>query len=291
MFRLLAGSVLAVALSSSAFSQQAVTFPTIPSQRLPHAGQAEAILTLPPQAEGRVPAVVVIHDYGGYAGPHQYEYYGAALREAGIATLGLILFPRGSKQMQSQPPSYFLGHAFGAIKYLSSLSNINPDRIGIMGFSLGGVLSMYTASAVLASEHLGSGRRFAAHVPLYPACWVHEANARAAQKLTLAGAYARLTGAPIHILAGAKDQLDDPDTCHKFIEALSLDARKSVVLTMFPSATHNWDVGRSYRYFDRYACKGKGCDVDVVFDTDTSLKGRQIVVEFFSSHLLQAARR
>ncbi len=291
MLRFLAGSVLAVALSSSAFSQQGVTFPTVPSERLPHAGQAEAILTLPPKAGGRTPAVVLIHDYGGYVSPDQYEYYGAALREAGIATLGLIVFRPGSRQLQSQAPSYFLPHAFGALKYLASHPSIDPGKIGIMGFSLGGVLSMYTASGPLSSEHLGSGPRFAAHVPLYPACWVHEANARASQKLTLAGAYAGLTGAPIHVLAGAKDQLDDPDTCHKFIEALSPDARKSVALTVFPNATHNWDVGRSYRYFDRYACKGKGCDVDVVFDRDTAQKGRQIVVEFFTSNLIRAEKR
>lgn len=292
MLRLLAGFLVLTALCSNAFSEQEVTFPTVPSERLPHAGQVEAILTLPPKAVGKVPAVVLIHAGVGFLGSDHYEYYGVPLREVGIATLGLILFRAGSRPFQSHVPSDFLPHAFGALKYLAAHPNIDADRIGIMGFSLGGVLSMYTASASLASEHLGSsGPKFAAHVPIYPACWLHEANARGSRKLKMAGAYASLTGAAVHILAGAKDQHDDPDTCQKFIEALSPVARKSVALTIFPQATHVWDVGRSYRYFDRQACKGKGCDVDVVFDRDATQKGRQVVVEFFSSILLGAEKR
>lgn len=233
MFRSLASFLVVAALSSSAFAQQEVTCPTAPSERLPFAEEVEAILTLPSNAAGKVPAVVLIHTGGGYSHEH-YEFYGPALREAGIATLGLILY-RGPK---AHVPSDFLPHAFGALKYLSAHPNIDAGRIGIMGFSLGGLLSMYTASASLASEHLGGGSRFAAHMPVYPACWVHDANARASRKLKLAGAYARLTGAPVHILAGGKDQHDDPDTCQKFIEALSPDARRFVTLTVFPNATH-----------------------------------------------------
>lgn len=292
MTRSVAGIVLAAMLSSNAFSQQAVTFPTVPSERLPYAGQVEAILTLPPKGEGKVPAVVLIHAGGGFPGSDHYEYYGVSLREAGIATLGLILFRAGSRPFQSHVPSDFLPHAFGALKYLAAHPNIDAGRIGIMGFSLGGILSMYTASGPLASEHLGSnGQRFAAHVPIYPACWVHEANALGSRKLKMAGAYVSLTGAPVHILAGAKDRHDDPDTCQKFVDALSPADRKSIALTVFPNATHVWDVGRSYRYFDRFACKGKGCDIDVVFDSDAAQRGRQIVVEFFTSNLIRAEKK
>lgn len=257
MLRFLAAFLALAAFSSNAFSQQEVTFPTVPSERMPYAGQVEAILTLPPNATGKVPAVVLIHAGNGFFNSDQYEYYGSPLRQAGIATLGLILFRQGSRPFQSHVPSDFLPHAFGALKYLATHPNIDPGRIGTMGFSLGGVLSMYTASVSLASEHLVGGPRFAAHVPIYPACWLHEANARGSQKLKLAGAYTALTGAPVHILAGAKDQHDDPDTCQKFIEALSPQARKSVALTIFPNATHVWDAARSYSYFDRFACKGK----------------------------------
>jgi dienelactone hydrolase len=273
-------------LSSGALSQQAVTFPQAPSERLPvwrgYGEQVEAVLTLPSDSAGRVPAVVLIHAAGSYNHAH-YEFYGAALRQAGIATLGVILFRAPSR---THVPTDLVPHAFGALKYLATHPRIDPDRIGITGFSLGGILAMYTASSMLAAEHLGTGPRFAAHVPVYPVCRIHEEVARNAERLKrIANAYANLTGAPVHILAGGRDQLEDPDSCQKFLDALSPEARKFVALTVYPNATHNWDVGRDYRYFDRGGCNGKGCQVDVVSSVDVAQKGRQFMVDFFVSNL------
>ncbi len=289
MIRYLASFVLLSALSSVALAQQEVKFPQVPSERLPiwrgYGEQVEAILQLPASAIGRVPAVVLFHSAGGYD-PGQYEFYGAALRETGIATLGVILFRSGSR---THVPSDLVPHAFGALKYLATHPRIDPDRIGITGFSLGGILAMYTASSMLAAEHLGTGPRFAAHVPVYPVCWIHEGVARGAERQKrIANAYVNLTGAPVHILAGGKDQLDDPDGCQKFLDALSPEARKSVSLTIYPDATHSWDEGGNRRYFDRAGCKGKGCQVDVVSSVDISQKGRQIMVDFFVSNLRRA---
>lgn len=288
MLRFVAGIFVTAALSSSAFSQEDVTFPTAPSKRFPDAVQVEAILTLPPKSAGKVPAVVLIHTGGGYDSSH-YEYYGVPLRDAGIATFGVILFRAGFHL-----PSVFLPHAFGALKYLASHPRIDPDRIGIMGFSLGGHLSLFTASASLASEHLGGGGpRFAAHMPFYPTCWIQNRVLASPSPTLKLGpdTYASLTGAPIHMLVGGIDQLEDPDGCQKFVEAFSPDARKAIALTVLPNGTHNWDAGRSYTYFDRIGCKGKGCNRNVVFDRDTAQKGRQIAVEFFTSHLLRPDKR
>jgi len=291
MTRYLASFLVFATLSSGALPQQEVTFPQAPSERLPvwrgYGEQVNAILSLPTNAAEKVPAVVLIHTRGGYDSRH-YEFYGAALRQAGIATLSLILFHTGPRHL----PSDLVPHAFGALKYLASHPRIDPSRIGIMGFSMGGILAMYTASAMLASEHLGSGPRFAAHVPFYPVCWIHEETARGSERTKrLANAYASLTGAPVHILAGGKDQWDDPDSCQKFLEALAPDARKSVVLTFYPDATHGWDLGQNSRYFGPAACKGRGCQVDNVYDPDTAQKGRQVVVEFFSLILLRAQKK
>lgn len=165
-------------LSSGALSQQEVTFPQVPSERLPvwrgYGEQVEAVLSLPPDSAGKVPAVVLIHSAGGYDHAH-YEFYGAALRQAGIATLGLILFRVPSR---THLPADLVPHAFGALKYLATHPRIDPDRIGITGFSLGGILAMYTASSMLAAEHLGTGPRFAAHVPVYPVCWIQRSCSR-----------------------------------------------------------------------------------------------------------------
>jgi dienelactone hydrolase len=291
MMRRLAGLLLLSALSPGGLAQQEVAFAQAPSERLPawngYGEQVEAILQLPAGAEGRVPAVVLFHSAAGHD-PAQYEFYGAALREAGIATLGVVLFRSGSRR---HVPSDLVPHAFGSLRYLAAHPRIDPDRIGITGFSLGGILAMYTASAMLADEHLGNGPRFAAHMPVYPVCWVHEGVARGAERQKrIATAYTRLTGAPVHVLAGGKDQLDGPDGCQEFMSALAPEARKHVSLTFFPGATHSWDVGRSYQYFDRAGCKGKGCQVEVEYDRDAAQKGRQAMVDFFASSLIRRIR-
>jgi dienelactone hydrolase len=275
--------IVLMLLAPGANAQQEITFSTAPSERLPEKSEVEAILTMPANATGKVPAVVFIHSAGGYDAA-KYALYGAALREAGIATLGVSLFRIGSSRL----PSEWLPHTFGAFKYLAAHPQIEPSRIGIMGLSLGGILSMYTASAIFTAEHLGSGQGFAAHVPVYPACWVHEAIARGTSRnksLNNTRAYSKLTGAPVHILAGDKDQLDDPDGCQKFLEALSLEARKFVELTVYPGATHVWDAGRNYEYFDRAGCKGRGCQVQVEYSPEVTAKGIKVVVDFFRKHL------
>jgi len=282
-------SVLFLAvLSSAALAQHDVRFPPVPSERIPvlrgYGGQVEAVLQLPAGAQGRVPAAVLIHSAGGYD-QGLYEFYGAALREEGIATLGVILFRHPFK---GYVPSDFIPHVFGALKYLASDPRIDPERIGVTGFSLGGILAMYAASEVLAMEHLGNGPRFAAHVPVYPVCWIHEGVARGHERQKrIAKAYDRLTGAPVHVLAGDKDELDDPDGCQRFVEALLPEARKSVALTVFPGATHAWDT-HSRRYFDRAGCKGRGCEVNVVYSPETAQKGRQLMLDFFVTHLRRA---
>lgn len=286
MIRCLLRFVLLFVISSGTVAQQEVRFPQAPSERLPvwdgYGEQVDAIFQLPEGAEGRVPAVVLFHGAGGYDRT-QYEFYGKALREAGIATLGVVLFRSGSRR---HVPSDLVPHAFGALKFLAMHPRIDSERIGITGFSLGGIIAMYTASSMLAAEHMGTGPRFAAHVPVYPVCWIHEGVARGAERQKrIANAYAKLTGAPVHILAGGRDELDDPDGCRKFLDALSPEARKSVALTIFPDATHSWDEGGNRRYFDRAGCKGRGCQVDVVNSVDISHKGRQVMIDFFVSNL------
>lgn len=284
MTRLASMFVLALLQISAPLAQQEVTFPAAKAARAQFEGEIEAVLHLPTGVTGKVPAVVFIHSAGGFLNDRpRYDFYASVLRQAGIATLYVNLFRAGSDKL----PSYWLSHAFGALKYLAAHPQIASDRIGIMGISLGGILSMYTASARLSTEFLGDGVRYAAHVPIYPVCWIHEEVARGSERTrkALGDPYAKLTGAPVHILAGGRDELDDPDGCQKFLELLSPDARKFVGLTVYPEATHVWDDGRSFRYFDRAGCKGKGCYVTVEANPEVAAKGRQFVVEFFSKHL------
>lgn len=276
-----------LAVSSIAFAQQEVTFPAAKAARAQFDGEVEAILRMPQSLAGKVPAIVFIHTAGGFLEDRSvYDFYAQPLRDAGVATLYVSLFRSATDKF----PSYFVPHAFGALNYLASHPQIDQERIGIMGISLGGILSLYAASASLTSEFASPGRRFAAHVAIYPVCWIHETVARGNEqsRKALGEPYKQLTGAPIHILAGERDELEEPDSCQKFLNVLSLDARSSIGLTVYPGATHAWDKGKSFRYFDR-GCRtdppGRGCYVTVEFNPEVTAKGRQFATDFFLKHL------
>lgn len=285
MFRHFRIAIAAFLASTAALAQEEVTFPAASTARYPGPTKVAGYLSLPPGATGKLPLVVFMHTAGGFGEDiGKFSFYSAALHEAGIATFNLVLFRNAPEGL----PSTYLPHLFGAFKYLAGHPRIAADRIGVMGVSFGGVMAMYAASEMLKREFLGDAPGFAAHALLYPACWVHEGIATGnvrARKAFGGDAYGKLTGAPVHVLAGGRDEVDSPGTCRKFVNALPADARKFVELTEFPDATHAWDAGRSFRYWDRAGCDGKGCQVNVEHAPATADKGRLIVAEFFAKHL------
>jgi dienelactone hydrolase len=64
-----------------------------------------------------------------------------------------------------------LPDAYGALLYLKGHPAIDPEKIGIMGFSWGGALSLLTTSAWLTEQWTAGRARYAAHVPFYPVCY------------------------------------------------------------------------------------------------------------------------
>jgi len=251
-------ALLASLLAVAAFAQEApkkesVAFEaaTLIDGSTPVRGE----LTLPPAAAGaRLPAVVVIHSAGGFEDQTRAPYV-AALNRAGIATLELNLFARGGRPKTSQMN---LPHTFGALLYLAQRPEIDPARIGIAGFSHGGLLSMLAASRQLTRQYAGDTHRFAAHLPVYPVCWAHLSIAAGRNPVYPQSVYQALTGAPVRILAGDKDLYDEPDTCGKFIAALPEAERASVALTVYAGATHGWDTPEYRNYHDGAAYLGRG---------------------------------
>lgn len=238
-------------------------------------------LCLPAGREGKLPAVVVIHSSGGFEDRTRAAYV-EALNQAGIATLELNLFSRGGRPKTSRMN---LPHTFGALTYLANHPRIDPNRIGIMGFSHGGLLSLFSASRELNETYTGGKYRFAAHVPLYPVCWAHLASAEGRNAVYPKSVYQALTGAPVHILGGEKDHYDDADTCQKFVAALPDGARQQVGLTMYPDATHGWDGLEDKSYVDGAAHKGAGGNVSQFRNPAVAKQSLVFVSEFFQTKL------
>jgi len=205
-------------------------------------------------AATRVPAVVIVHGTGGMDAKGMM--YARALNAAGMATLEVDLWsPRGLSGGWDGRPKHVrenLPDAFGALAYLAAHPRIDGRRVGIMGFSWGGVLSMLAADEASAAEHGRGGQRFAAHMPFYPICFAYN---------RVPGyPFRELTGAPIYILTGADDRYDvDPRACDKLADTLPEKFRPHVRVKVYAGAEHGFNnLDRPRRYQDPYHDQGKG---------------------------------
>jgi dienelactone hydrolase len=190
-----------------------------------------------PVAKGdRLPAVMIVNSTPGFDG--RSASYAEALNRAGIATLE-VDFMQGRGMPAS--PRQHMAHAYETLQYLAADPRIDGARVGIMGFSWGGMIALFTSSAELTHKYTGDRLRFAAHLGVYPICWRHEVAAAGKDKHFGPGVYRQVTGRPVHILAGEKDGYDEPDSCDKFLNALPGESRRHFSLTMYPGATFGWD--------------------------------------------------
>lgn len=233
-----------------------------------------------PQGDAPAPAVVIVHGTAGV--DSRGAFHARALNDAGFATLELDMWsPRqlhggvGPSGRPEQVPET-LPDAFGALVYLASRPEIDAQRIGITGFSWGGVVSMLTATRPYCEEYLaGRSVQFAAHAPFYPVCWGYN---------RLPGyEFAELTGAPVFIQSGECDTYDNPDSCDELRQGLPEPLRQHVAVTMYPEATHAFDRMEPTQVVnDPFAFLGRGGEVKMAAHPQAAVEARRAAVEFFA---------
>lgn len=242
-------------------------------------------LRIPPSQQPRLPAVLVLHGSGGKDDGRD-AYYIEALNKAGFATLEIDMFPAGGRPQIG--PRATMPHGYGSLLFLARHPKIDPARIGVIGFSYGGMMTLLQASEEVTQEYTGGKARFAAHLAHYPVCFLHLNVVAGRAKTFSASTYSRLTGAPVHIVIGDKDDFDEPDTCPKLVAALPEESRRYVAVTVHPGAYHAFDSpGTNTMAFDQFGYMGRGGNVRYEFDEKVAARSRQFAVEFFSRHLLE----
>jgi dienelactone hydrolase len=175
-----------------------------------------------PDGNGPFPAIVYLHGCGGLSEKTRHRI--ADLMTAwGYVTLAVDSFAsRGITEACTQEIWSRRGDALGALRHLSGLGFVDPDRIALVGASQGGGIGLQIAStgAVNAPQQ----PKFRAIVAYYPPCRL------AAEQLTI----------PALILIGDVDDWTPASDCESWMQRRA-GKGAPVKLVVYPRAYHAFD--------------------------------------------------
>ncbi|MCB0414372.1 MAG: dienelactone hydrolase family protein [Bdellovibrionales bacterium] len=240
----------------------------------------------------KFPAVVILHGSAGI--DFRGEFYAQALNQSDVATLEIDMWaPRGGARPQL--PILTFPDAFGALAYLTfHVPSIDSQKIGVLGFSWGGVMSLAFADIAYTNQ-FGQGLKFAAHVANYPVCYAFNNTTvpslpspfdRGTQLL-------HLTGSPVLIQVGSEDDYDNGvENCVSLKQTLSGSDQQLVRVKGYEGAYHAWDrLLPEEIIFDPFANEGSyfstGEIPPVVIEPNVkqAYESRRRVTRFFVEHL------
>lgn len=247
----------------------------------------------------RLAAVLILHGSAGVDA--RGDFYERALNAAGIATLQIDMWlARGIAGAGQRPSAPILTYpdAFSALAFLATRPEIDPARIGVLGFSWGGLISLGTAEQLYANMFAGaSGPRFKAHVAHYPVCYAWN-NTQLENFIHVTPAqfgtqFLHLTGAPVLIEVGSKDGYDNgPGPCQALAQAVNPGNGGVVSVNAYSGATHAWDrlmvptvVSDPFADLGSYFVTGIPPQVPFTPDVEQAYLSRWRVVRFFERHL------
>lgn len=245
----------------------------------------------------KLPAVLILHGSSGVDA--RGDFYEAALNAVGIATLQIDMWQaRGVTTAAQRPAAPILTYpdAFSALAFLAKQPGIDGARVGVLGFSWGGLVSIGTAERLYAGQ-FGGGLTFKAHVANYPVCYAWNNTSLLAAVRSTPAQYGvqwlSLTGAPVLIQVGTKDDYDNSSApCEALAKSANAANGGIVSVNAYPGATHGWDrlmvpmtVQDPFANQGSYFSTGVPPTVQFTPDAEQAYLSRARVVRFFEKKL------
>jgi dienelactone hydrolase len=184
-----------------------------------------------PSATGRFPAVILIHGSAGIGA--NLSNWAQKLNGIGVAAFLLDSFTgRGIVQTitdQSQLGNLaMIVDAYRALGLLSNHPRVAASQIGVMGFSKGGFVALYSSMKRFQRMYAPANVEFAAYMPFYARCGTRFIDDE------------KLSDQPIRMFHGAADDWSPVQPCRDYVERLRRAAR-DVQLAVYPGAHHAFD--------------------------------------------------
>jgi dienelactone hydrolase len=256
----------------------AVSFPNA----TPGAPRAIPAAEVRPHGTGPFPAVILMHGcHGVSASTREWAHW---FRERGYVALVVDSWtPRrirdGCVPGPDIPPTERFDDAVGALRWLRSRAYVDPQRVGVMGWSNGGVFAMSVINGPSLERARARGVEvpapgFAAAVALYPGGCYSLVNERVVR--------------PLLLLIGDADDWTLASECARMVEAMrGRGADASIVL--YPGAVHYFDVvGQPRTVLPEVENRNKPggcCGASVGYDAAADADARTRVEAFLARHL------
>lgn len=177
-----------------------------------------------PKGEGPFPALILMHGCGGIMGKHMN--WASYLNDLGYVTLVIDSFrPRSILRVCDTPrdsagPEARSLDAHGALSFLQQLPFVDADRVGLIGWSHGGIAALGAVAKSGITSRLPN--LFKAVIAFYPYCIL-----------------GRTYENPVLILVGEKDDWASPSVCQTL--AGKNENADFLKLIIYPDAWHAFD--------------------------------------------------
>ncbi|MCE2781826.1 dienelactone hydrolase family protein [Limnohabitans sp.] len=182
----------------------------------------------------KAPAMIVLHGSGGISDGRELNY-GEKFNRLGMYALvidsylsrGVEKMPHARRLFEVSPFAQ-AADAIAGLNHIAGINAIDESKIGVIGFSFGGVTSYYLNLDNITSKISRTNHKFAANISLYGGCQFSFETPK-------------LTEIPFLLIVGEKDESLDLEVCKKKFNNLNKKDSYSKYL-IIPDAHHAWEV-------------------------------------------------